>query len=322
MKSGILIHPSELSKKWIDRMASQGVDILGLHPEGGSSAIDSLTTLTKQLKNEDFRNLIDYAHLRGLAVEYEFHAFGYLLPRELFSTHPEYFRMDKNGERTPKMNFCPSNADALNLVSERAAELVSELYGSSNNYFLWSDDARGGVCCCPLCKNLSPADQQMIVLNAIIKRIKKDNPEARLAYLAYYDTLDIPRNVEREDGIFLEFAPIDKWHIRQGKTSEEFILGEERERRMCSELIEFFGKENSRVLEYWIDNSLFSLWKKPPVKLECDEESTYLDIKEYLAIGYESISTFGCFLGEDYEELYGEPDITPFTNAVKRQRED
>ena len=99
MKSGILIHPSELTEKWIDRMARLGVDTLGLHPEGGGNAIDSLTALTKQVKSEKFKNLIEYAHSRGLCVEYEFHAFGYLLPRELFSSHPEYFRMDKNGER-------------------------------------------------------------------------------------------------------------------------------------------------------------------------------------------------------------------------------
>ena len=32
MKTSILIHPSELSRRWIDRMAEQGVDTLGLHP--------------------------------------------------------------------------------------------------------------------------------------------------------------------------------------------------------------------------------------------------------------------------------------------------
>ena len=32
---------------------------------------------------------------KGLEIEYECHAMGYLLPRELFFVHPEYFREDK-----------------------------------------------------------------------------------------------------------------------------------------------------------------------------------------------------------------------------------
>lgn len=320
MKAGILIHPSELSKRWIDRMADGGIDTLGIHPEGGGNAIDSLKGLVERLESEDFRALIDYARARGLNFEYEFHAFGYLLPRELFSEHPEYFRMNEQGERTPKLNFCPSCEAALKIVAEGAAELVKKLYGSSNNYFLWSDDARGGVCHCPRCRELSPSDQQLTVLNAMIKEIRKDNPDARLAYLAYYDTLDVPKNVECEEGIFLEYAPIDKWHVKTGRIGEEYIRGLERERETREPLLRHFGKEGSRVLEYWIDNSLFSSWKKPPQKLECDYNEIFSDVKEYLDIGYEDISTFGCFLGEDYESLYGEPDISPLCDAIRDNR--
>ncbi|MBQ7386721.1 MAG: DUF4838 domain-containing protein [Clostridia bacterium] len=316
MRASILIHPSEISRRWIDRMADSGIDTLGIHPEGGGGAIASLEGLINTMETEDFRALIDYARERGLNIEYEFHAFGYLLPRSLFSEHPEYFVMNERGERTPKLNFCPSSPEALDIVAKASASLVKKLYGSSHNYFLWSDDARGGVCHCPKCKNLSPADQQLTVLNAIIKEIRRDTPDARLAYLAYYDTLSVPKNVRCEDGIFLEFAPIDKWHVRTGRTTHEYVEGAEREELASEELLRFFGKKNSRVLEYWIDNSLFSGWKKPPVKLSCDKASTRLDIEKYLALGYDDISTFGCFLGEDYEALWGEPDISAFTDAL------
>ena len=42
MKNGMIIHPGELSKKWIDRLADAGIDILGIHPEGGAGAPQSL----------------------------------------------------------------------------------------------------------------------------------------------------------------------------------------------------------------------------------------------------------------------------------------
>ena len=319
MKASILIHPSEISRRWIDKMAESGIDTLGIHPEGGAGAVNSLTRLVDTIATERFRELIDYARERGLNVEYEFHAFGYLLPRELFDTHPEYFIMNESGERTPKLNFCPSNNEALEIVSDRAVNLVKSLYGSTHNYFLWSDDARGGVCRCPKCKGMSPSDQQLTVLNAMIKKIRAEIPDARLAYLAYYDTLDVP-TIPAEDGIFLEFAPIDKWHVRQGKLDEVFIKGEAKERIASEPLFKHFGKAGSRVLEYWIDNSLFSCWKKPTKKLACDYESTYRDIKSYLSLGYEDISTFGCFLGDDYVELHGDPNLSPFTDAIKNNR--
>lgn len=320
MKASILIHPSELSRSWIDRMADNGIDTLGIHPEGGGGAVKSLERLIERLEDADFRALLDYATERGLNIEYEFHAFGYLLSRDLFSTHPEYFVMNENGERTPDLNFCPSSKEALDIVANEAVKLVKKLYGSSHRYFLWSDDVRAGGCHCPACRCLSASDQQLTVLNAMVRAIRAEIPDATLAYLAYYDTLDAPSKVDVEEGIFLEFAPIDKWHIRQGRNTPEFVSGYEKEKQASEGLFKYFGKSGSRVLEYWIDNSLFSWWKKPPVKLVCDGEKTYLDIKEYLDEGYEDISTFGCFLGDDYEALYGEPDISPFTEAIKRNR--
>jgi len=74
MRSEILIHTEELSRRWIDRMAELGVDILGLHPTGGSSAAGSLAGLVAALQTPRFRELLDYAAERGLEIEYEMHA--------------------------------------------------------------------------------------------------------------------------------------------------------------------------------------------------------------------------------------------------------
>lgn len=57
-------------------------------------------------------------------------------------------------------------------------------------------------------------------------------------------------------------------------------------------------------------------WKKPPKPFSLKEEEMIADIKEYTSLGFDSIATFACFLGEDYRTLYGDVDVTPFSNAV------
>lgn len=308
MIKNILIHPEELSKKWIDRMADGGVKILGLHPQGGGKAVESLHDLLNRLENEEYKALIDYAVSRGLEIEYEMHAARFLLPEELFDTHPEYFRVTADGQRTKKFNFCVSNEDALALVAKNAAELAKKLYRSRPVFYFWLDDAKNIHCKCEKCKKLSPSDQQLIAVNAMIKEIRKEIPNAKFAYLAYQDTLEVPENAKPEDGVFLEYAPIEKY-------KNESIDRIETERQMLLKQAEFFSWKDSKVLEYWLDNSLFSGWKKPPKEFKADGEKIKKEIAEYTALGFETISTFGCFLGEDYEELYGEADISSFTNV-------
>ncbi len=309
MKSEILIHTEELSRRWIDRMADRGVDILGLHPTGGKTAADSLKALVEALETAEFRKLLDYAAGRGLEIEYEMHAASYLLPRELFDSHPEYFRMDENGERVQDTNFCVTNAEALELYAANAAELASKLYRSRPYYYFWLDDARGKSCKCPNCRRYSVAEQQLLVLNRVLRELKKTNPDAKLAHIAYLDCLDVPQKVEAEAGIFLEFAPMER-HIKR----EDGSNYAEQEAKMMRPLLDFFGREDAKVLEYWLDNSLFSQWKKPPKPFRTEHSSVHADLDGYRAAGFQTAATFGCFLGEDYEALHGEPDITPYTD--------
>ena len=306
MLKSILIHPEELSKKWIDRRADGGIQILGIHPRGGSDSEKSLTELLDAFETEEFRGLIDYAESRGLEIEYEMHAARHLLPASLFESHPEYFRMNAGGERTEKMNFCVSNPDALALVAKNAAALAKRLYKSRPVFYFWLDDAKNVHCKCEKCQKYSPSDQQLIAVNAMITEIKKDIPEAKMAYLAYGDTLAVPSKIRPESGVFLEYAPIEKY-----KNGDESLITAEREALLKQS--EFFGFKDSKVLEYWLDNSLFSGWKKPPKEFTPDNAQIKKEVADYAALGFEAVATFGCFLGEDYEELYGEADISGFT---------
>ena len=315
MKSSILIHPEELNIKWIDRLVDNGIGVLGLHPVGGKNQIESLKNLTILLKDKSFLKLIDYAKSKNLDVEYEIHSAGFLLDREYFNTNPEYFQLNEKGERVKDINFCVSS-NALEIATQNALNLAKNLYGNSDYYCLWLDDGEAINCKCDRCKELSSSDQQLIFLNSLIKKLKKFNPNAKLAYLAYGNTLDLPTKVKPEEGIFLEYAPFHKWTTSVLGNDTQLPLAQ-KEVDMVKPLLEFFGKKNSRVLEYWLDNSLFSRWKKPPKQLFLDGDKIKREVSYYKELGFEQISVFGCFLGEDYEDLYGEPDIKPLADALR-----
>ncbi len=308
MKTALIIHPEEITKKWIDRIADAGVTVMGIHPKGGRLAPKYLAELIDRMKTREYRGLIDYAKARGLAVEYEFHAAGYLLPRGLFGENPEYFRMNSQGERTDDWNFCVSNEEALRLFAYRAAELALSLYGSEPNFYFWMDDRKDTHCMCQKCRTLSPSDQQLVAVNAMAREIRNHIPRARIAYLAYMDSVVLPTKVKPGDGVFLEYAPFEKYTAK-GEDAGALIA---QEREMLLPLIRFFGKDGAKVLEYWYDNSMYSGWQKPPKKLVLDEAAMDADIAYYRETGFEYISSFACFLGEDYEEFYGEADIAPF----------
>ena len=314
MKSNMVIHPDELSKRWIDRLADAGIEVLGIHPWGGTKATESLKNLAELVKTDGFRKLIDYAESRGLEIEYELHAAGYLMPRELFDTHPEYFRMNADGKRTNDSNFCVSNGEALDIFARNAAQLALSLYKSCNRFYFWMDDGHDLGCFCPECQKLSASDRQMLVINRMLFEIRKHIPNAQMAYLAYMDTVVPPKNIAPCDGVFLEYAPFEKYTAK-GENAQNLI---EREKKMIAPLAEYFGNGQKKVLEYWYDNSLFSGWKKPPSKFVPDVCAMEKDMDEYRKMGFDVVCTFACFLGDDYEELHGDFDITPFAECAKK----
>jgi hypothetical protein len=82
-------------------------------------------------------------------------------------------------------------------------------------------------------------------------------------------------------------------------------------------LLDFFGRDSAKALDYWLDNSLFSGWKKPPAEFTLDREALAHDLAYYSENGVRNITVFACYLGDDYEALYGEPDIESYAKAFE-----
>lgn len=315
-RRGIIVHPEDLTLGWIDRMAGARLNTLGLHPVGGVKAHESLQRAIDMHALPESRRLRAEAAARGINVEYEAHAMAWLLPRHLHARHADWFRMNEKGERVADFNLCASNPDALDYVAERTALLSSLLDTGASKHYYWTDDVAGYSCQCPECRKLTPSDQQMKLVNAMLKGLRSRDRGAKLCYLAYHDALDVPRNVEPLDGVFLEYAPIRRDHHRPindsscGKNAIEVAP--------LKELVSYFGAKDARILDYWMDNSLFSGWTKPPKPFKLDAEVMAADVDFYASLGFEEITCFGCYLGPDYDELYGEASLEEYGEILNR----
>ena len=310
LKQGILIHPEELTEGMLALLKGSGLNTLGLHPVGGKNAAESLNRLLELQEDPAFREKLTRVRSFGMQVEYEMHALRFLVPASLFSAHPDWFREDENGRRTPDHNICASNAEALHFLQERAALLAKKLPSDSGRYYFWADDVPHGACHCEKCRGLTPSDQALILYHAILHGVRQADPRAKLCYLAYQETMAPPENVRPEEGIFLEFAPMFRdtltpLHDPASETNRRFL-------EKIPPLLGCFGREDAAVLEYWIDNSLFSGWKKPPKKLTINEETIREDIAFYRRAGFSHIGSFGCYLSDDYQKLYGQPPVITY----------
>lgn len=317
---GILIHPEELTDNIIALLKKSKLNVLGLHPVGGATSDKSLANLLELIKTNDFQGKLQRVREMGISIEYELHALSWLLPREMYHTHPEWFRMNEEGQRVNDYNMCPSNQEALDYIQVRAAELATVLKSDSGRYYFWLDDVNHTFCNCKKCRSLSKSDQALVIYNAILKGIRSVEPNAKQCFLAYQETMVPPVTVKPAEGIFLEYAPI--W---RNTYVPMFDKNDEKNVEYCAmiePLLAYFGKEDSQTLEYWLDNSLFSNWEKPPKPITICEDTIRKDIQFYRQCGFQHITTFGCYLSDDYIDLYGIPPIEEYGTCFSKIRHD
>lgn len=312
---GIVVHPDEFTESSLNKFRAAGINLVGLHPVGGLSAQDSLEQAVREHPLPEAARLRDRAREFGIAIEYEAHTLRWLMPASLFAGQPDWFRMNEGGERTPDLNFCPSSGAALSYLSEQARALALLLDTGSDRYNFWTDDVDGGLCHCDRCAGLSASDQQLIAVNAMLTGIRSTNPNAIMSYLAYIQAIEAPSSVRPLEGVALEFAPIRRNSNRP--IADPGCPENASEIRDLPALLEFFGREHSRVLEYWMDNSRYSDWKKPPKKFTLQREVMRADVEYYAALGFEELTCFGCYLGEDYIALNGEPEFMEYGEDLR-----
>ncbi len=285
---------------WPKLAYESGINTIGTHITPNQVATFMQSEKGKKF-SEDCRKY-------GIDVEHQLHAMKELLPRELFAEDSTMFRMNEQGRRTDDWNCCPSSQKALEIIAANAAKYAEILPSTNHRYYYWLDDGMP-TCECPLCHDLSDSDQALLIENAMIKGIRKVDPEAMLAHLSYANTLEAPRKVTPEEGIFLEFAPIMRsWeHPLADTTAAGRGMTHKENLAYLKENLEVFPAETAVVLEYWLDVSLFSNWTKPAVELPWNKDVFQADLKTYAKFGIRDITTFAVYMDSVYFANYPNP---------------
>jgi hypothetical protein len=293
---GVVLVPEDLTlADWPERAKHAGLSTIALHPFPG--------TVIKWIRSEAGQGFLEKCRTLGLEVEYELHAMRELLPRSRFQKEPDLFRMDANGQRTPDANCCPNNPRTLDTIAEAAVEIGRTLRPTTGRYFYWGDDGRPW-CQCQKCRDLSDSDQALLVENAMCQALRRQEPKAQVAHLAYHNTLKPPKQVKPADGVFLEYAPIqrryDLPYEQQQKPEDPDALS------ALDANLKVFPKETAQVLEYWLDVSRFSKWKRPSVRLPWRRDVFLADLETYHQRGIRHVTTFAVYIDADYQRRYGD----------------
>lgn len=310
---GVVLVPEDLSATdWPKRAARAGLTTIALHH---STSTGNVASFIESPRGQQF--LRECARL-GLHVEYELHAMRDLLPRDLFDRHPEWFRMDEQGKRVPDANLCVTSKPALEIVATNAVRLARRLPPTTSRYFFWGDDGLPW-CRCPGCREFSDSDQALLLENRIVGELRKLDPGAELAHLAYANTLAPPAKVKPAPGVFLEFAPIyrryDVPYARQTGPEAKDALS------ALDANLAVFPRATAQALEYWLDVSRFSKWKRPATELPWDERVLVDDAETYAKMGIRHVTTFAVWIDADYLERFGEPvAIRQYGAALRRNR--
>lgn len=316
---GIVLYPWDLSlTDWPQRAHKAGITTIALH------AARRLDVLTDFVKSDQGQEFLQACCQLGIAVEYELHAIGTLLSRELFAApNQELFRADLSGQRNPDFNCCPSSQDALDIIAEKAVEYGRSLKPTTNRYFYWPDDAREW-CCCPKCKALTSSDQAALVENAIVTALQRHlNPKAALSHIAYGPTLIPPRNVKPHQSLFLEFAPIARVYDHPIDDPGVKLGGADPEPKTQAAYLDLldanlavFPRETAQILEYWLDVSRFSGWKRPVVKVPWADAVMRADANAYAKRAIRHVTTFATWIDAEYVKQFGDPPLAEYVSGL------
>jgi len=308
---GIVVYPSDIASvgaiNLIKFMREADLNLLGIHTNSlgrnpMTGGFEDLPSLKAFLESEDGKLLLEECKKLNISVEFESHVIKEVLPRDLFDEHPEYFRMDKEGVRQKNHNMCFSSEGAYQVIEKNIIEITEWLKPTTHRYFFWTDDVGGAFCNCDLCKKYSESEQALLYENRLLTILRRIDPSATLAHLAYHNTLKAPTRIKPLNGIFLEYAPISRDYSKP--LPEQHL-------KDLEDNLQVFPANTAHVLEYWLDASMFSrmirvgrnnVAQVPWNIRDCDR-----DVKLYTGMGIKSITTFATWMiSSDYIRKFGE----------------
>ncbi len=307
-RPGVVINNQDIYEGWADLAHGAGIGTIALHAFHQDGFVAGLYDLQSMMRGGRGAAMLHRMDELGLEREYMLHAAEYLLPRGLFCAHPEYFRMDAAGRRTPEGNLCLHSQNALDIMRERAVHLVRSLPSTTHRYYLWADDL-AEWCRCDRCRAYSPGEQNLLLMNALLPAVQAADGKGRLACLAYMNTLrSVPAAVAPLPGVFLQWTGPG---ILTPRCTNSVRFHPDMMRAMNGYLRSFAGRE-AVVLDYWIDHSVYCRWNRTGERFRFDEDCAREDIAFYRAAGFTQLTSFACFFDEAYFRAHGEGPVRSF----------
>lgn len=250
-------------KDWIDFAAKMRLNCVAFHFTW--PARDWYINLQAQILPE--------LEKRGLEVEVGGHFLSSFLPRSLIATHPDWFRMNKEGQRVNDYNLNPFSASALNYVAEGVVPYFRRM-PEATLFHLWADDIEGGGWSHePGKQQYTPSDQALLVYNYLVTRLRQKMPHARLAFLAYHDTVFPPRIVKPAPGIVFFYAPRERCY---GHALDDPACPlNEKYRGALEKALPSFNHTDAEVFEYYTDEILFENMTNPPLPDVISQDAQY-----------------------------------------------
>lgn len=309
---GVVILPSDAATwPWIAKAKAAGLTTIALH--AGPAQSEPFA------KSEEGRAFFAECRKQGIEVECEAHAVIDLLPRNLFAKDPTLFRMNDAGERVSDTNCCVSSPAAVEIICENAVKSAQVFRPTTSRYFYWIDDGQP-MCRCPKCKGLSDTDQALVLENAMVKALKRFDDKAALAHLCYANTLKPPTQVKPDPGIFLEYAPIQRRYDKPLSCRDVSVHAELIDALDAN--LAVFGTEGAQALEYWLDVSRFSGWKRENLtKIPWNNEVFQDDLRFYAKRGIGHVTTFAVWLDGTYVQRFGDPPLDEYGKELLRRQD-
>lgn len=307
---GVVLIPQDLSlADWPERAARAGIDTIALHP--------TPAVLLPYVRSEPGQAFLARCRELRLRVEYEMHAMADLLPRALHATEPDLFRMDERGDRVPDANLCVHSPRALAIAAENALAVCATLRPTTGRHFLWGDDG-APWCRCPRCRGYSDSDQALLLENHLVRALRRVRPRASLAHIAYARTLQAPTQVRPAPGIFLEFAPIQRVYDRA--LDDPGCAPNRAAFEALQANLQWFGANGAQALEYWLDVSRYSGWRRPAARIPWTPGVLERDAAAYWRAGVRRATTFAVWIDRAYLSEHGEPPLAEYGQTLRRPR--
>ena len=107
-------------------------------------------------------------------------------------------------------------------------------------------------------------------------------------------------------------------HPLQKKQQNDRLRSENKFRKKDN--LEVFDPETAVILEYWLDVSLFSRWKKPAVECPWRKDVFLSDIDTFAKMGIKNVTSFALFMDSEYFSKYSTTPVKEYGEGLTNYR--